>query len=112
MVALSLIGVVWQNVTERTREIGLRRALGATAPAVHRQFVVEMLLLATVALAAGTVVVLQLPLLDLIGSIPVPVLFGGVALANLSLLALAGLSAWLPSRMASRVSPSAALRDE
>ena len=112
MVALSLIGVVWQNVTERTREIGLRRALGATAPSVHHQFVLEMLLLATVALAAGTAVVLQLPLLNLMGAIPLSVLLGGVVIANLSLLALAGLSAWLPSRMASRVSPSAALRHE
>ena len=67
MVALGLVGVVWQNVTERTREIGLRRAIGATGPAIHRQFVLEMLLLATVAVVAGTLVAIQLPLLDLVG---------------------------------------------
>src|SRR6185436_11964295 len=31
MVALGLTGVLWQNVTQRTKEIGLRRAKGATA---------------------------------------------------------------------------------
>ncbi|MEO8275681.1 MAG: FtsX-like permease family protein [Thermoanaerobaculia bacterium] len=112
MVALGLIGVVWQNVTERRREIGLRRALGATAAAVHRQFVAEMLLLATVALVAGTFVALQLPLLHLLGGIPLSVVLGGIAAANVALLLLAGFAAWLPSRMASRVTPTAALRWE
>jgi putative ABC transport system permease protein len=112
MVALGLVGVVWQNVTERTREIGLRRALGASAPAVHHQFVLEMLLLATVALVAGSFVVLQLPLFDLLGAVPTSVVVGGIAAANLALLLFAGLAAWLPSRMASRVAPSSALRHE
>ena len=31
MVALGLLGVLWQSVTQRTREIGLRRAKGAHA---------------------------------------------------------------------------------
>ena len=35
MVALGLTGVLWQNVTQRTREIGLRRAKGATRVQVH-----------------------------------------------------------------------------
>ena len=35
MVALGLSGVLWQNVTRRTREIGLRRALGATGNEVQ-----------------------------------------------------------------------------
>ena len=37
MVALGLTGVLWQNVTRRTREIGLRRAMGASGTNVHRQ---------------------------------------------------------------------------
>ena len=36
MVALGLTGVMWQNVTRRTREIGLRRALGARTTDVMR----------------------------------------------------------------------------
>ena len=112
MVALGLVGVVWQNVSERTREIGLRRAVGATGPSIHRQFVLEMLLLAAVAIAAGSLVAIQLPLLDLVGAMPVAVVVGGLAAAGLALLLLSGLAAWLPSRLASRVTPSAALRYE
>lgn len=112
MVALGLVGVVWQNVSERTREIGLRRAVGATGPAIHSQFVLEMLLLAAVAIAAGTLVAIQLPLLDLVGAVPLSVVAGGLAAAGLALLLLSGLAAWLPSRLASRVTPSAALRYE
>ena len=37
MVGLGLIGVLWQNLLQRTREIGLRRATGRLAPSVHRQ---------------------------------------------------------------------------
>ena len=37
MVALGLTGVLWQSVTQRTREIGLRRAKGATRVSVQRQ---------------------------------------------------------------------------
>jgi putative ABC transport system permease protein len=113
MVALGLAGVVWQNVVERTREIGLRRALGATGRDVHRQFVLEIVLLAALALVAGVVVVLQLPILGLVGGKLQPaVLAGGLATAILLLTAIAAAAAWLPSRMASRVPPSEALRYE
>ncbi|MGE0640576.1 MAG: ABC transporter permease [Thermoanaerobaculia bacterium] len=112
MVALGLIGVVWQNVAERTREIGLRRALGATGRGIRRQFVVEMLILVSAALLLGTVVILQLPLLDLLGAIPGSVVAAGLILAIALITLLAGLAAWLPSRLAGRVTPSAALRYE
>ena len=42
MVALGLIGVLWQNVTRRTREIGLRRAAGASHGDIRRQVIMEV----------------------------------------------------------------------
>lgn len=63
MVALGLTGVLWQSMSRRTREIGLRRAIGASAAAIRRQLLAELLLLAGIALVLGTVIVLQLPLL-------------------------------------------------
>ena len=45
--------MLWQNVTRRTREIGLRRALGATGNEVNRQILLEVALLATLALIVG-----------------------------------------------------------
>ena len=65
MVALGLSGVLWQNVTRRTREIGLRRALGATGNEVNRQILLEVALLATLALIVGVILVAQLPLLGI-----------------------------------------------
>ena len=63
MVALGLIGVLWQNVTRRTREIGLRRALGATRLGICRQILGELVVITAMALLVGTVLVVQLPLL-------------------------------------------------
>src|SRR6185436_20475381 len=66
MVALGLTGVLWQNVTKRTKEIGLRRATGATARQISLQIMGETWILTTLALVVGSVIVLQLPLLDLL----------------------------------------------
>ena len=53
MVALGLVGVLWQNVTQRTRELGLRRAKGATAVRIRRQVLGELLIMASLAVAIG-----------------------------------------------------------
>ena len=50
LMALSLVGVLWQSITERTREIGVRRAVGANAFRVYVQFAGETLMLTTIAI--------------------------------------------------------------
>jgi len=112
MVALGLSGVLWQNVVQRTREIGLRRAAGATRAGIHRQLVAELLLVTAMALGLGTVLLIQLPLLDLFSSLSAGVFTAGllVALALMCLLATA--CALYPSWMAGRVQPAEALRWE
>ena len=65
MVALGLTGVVWQSVTQRIREFGLRRAKGATIGNVRTQVLVEMVIMTSIALLAGVLLVAQLPLLPL-----------------------------------------------
>lgn len=113
MVALGLLGVLWQNLLQRTREIGLRRAVGASRSEVHRQIVMEQLLLTTLGVLLGTVLVIQLPVLDLFGSTLSPEVFGsGLALALVAMYVLAALCAIYPSAMASRVRPAEALRYE
>lgn len=112
MVALGLTGVLWQNVTRRTREIGVRRALGATGTHVHRQVLGEVFVLTTLALAAGSAIVLQLPILGVF-SIVTPQMFAialTAALAAIYLLTL--LCALYPSWLASRLQPADALRYE
>jgi putative ABC transport system permease protein len=112
MVALGLTGVVWQNVTQRTREIGLRRAKGATAGRIHRQIVGELLLMTTLALAAGLIVVVQFPLLDLVAAVRPAVYAVSLALSTAAVYCLALVFGWYPSRLATTVMPAEALRYE
>lgn len=112
MVGLGLIGVLWQNLIQRTREIGLRRATGASRAAVHRQVVAEQMLLTTLGVAVGTVLVAQVPILELVGFLSFRVFAGGLLLAAGAIYGLAILSALYPSAMASRIQPAEALHYE
>jgi putative ABC transport system permease protein len=112
MVALGLIGVLWQNVTQRTREIGLRRAAGAAEGQIHRQIVLEVLLVTSISLALGTVTVLQLPLFDRIQVVPPEVFAMSLVLSIVLMLVMTAACALYPSWMATRVPPAAALHWE
>jgi putative ABC transport system permease protein len=112
MVALGLSGVLWQNVTQRTREIGLRRAHGAAAADVFRQVLAEVALLVTLAVAAGVALVVQVPLMDLVSGIRPGVFAASLALAVLGLYGLALASAAYPARLAASLEPAEALRYE
>lgn len=112
MVGLGLLGVLWQNLLQRTREIGLRRATGASRDAVHRQILLEQLLLTTLGVLLGTALVAQIPILDLIGFISGKVFAGGLIFAMATIYLLSLLCALYPSAMAARVQPAEALRYE
>src|SRR4030095_10059307 len=112
MVALGLTGVLWQNVTQRTKEIGLRRAKGATAGNIHTQIIGELLVITSFGLAIGIVVVVQFPLLDLIGFISNKVYIFSVVLSLLLIYGLTLLCGMYPSRLATRVQPADALHYE
>lgn len=112
MVAMGLTGVLWLNVTQRTREIGLRRAKGATILNIQQQLVGEVAVLTTLAVAVGVVLVVQFPLLDLYGDIPAPVYLAGLAASLVLIYLLTTACAYVPSRLAGRVQPAEALRYE
>ena len=70
MVALGLTGVLWQNVTQRIKEIGLRRAKGATARDIQKQILGELVVLASAGIVLGARDRHPVPLLlSLIGSV-------------------------------------------
>lgn len=112
MVALGLFGVLWQNLVRRTREIGLRRATGASAADVRRQVLFEQLLLASLAMTLGLVLVLQLPLFGVTALVG-PTAFGlGIATAVIVIGALTTLCSLYPAVLVSRLDPADALRYE
>jgi putative ABC transport system permease protein len=114
MVALGLTGVVWQSVTQRIREFGLRRAKGATIADVRRQVLVEMVIMTSLALIVGVILLAQLPLLPLpdLDVFPPGVFVASIALSAVAIYALTLLCGWYPSRLATKVQPAEALHYE
>jgi putative ABC transport system permease protein len=109
MVALGLLGVLWQSVTQRTQEIGLRRANGADARRIYQQILGEIAAVAVLALLVGTVLVAQLPLTGWLTFLTPTVALQAFVLAFAFMLALALVCGLYPSWLATRVLPAEAL---
>jgi putative ABC transport system permease protein len=112
MVGMGLVGVLWQTVARRTRELGLRRALGATAAAVRWQVLGELLALTTGAVVVGALVFLQLPILKVFTQAGFNVYLIGLAIGMLVLYPFVVLCGLYPSWLATRVHPVQALQHE
>jgi putative ABC transport system permease protein len=112
MVGLGLLGVLWQNVTRRTRELGLRRAAGASRAAVHRQVLLELALVTSLAVLPALLVVVQLPLLSFFADLQPALVVSAAATALLVIFALTLACGLYPSRVATRLEPADALRWE
>jgi putative ABC transport system permease protein len=113
MVAFGLFGVLWQHTTRRIPEIGLRRAIGATAGSIYRQIIIEQLLLTSLALGVGLLLLVQLPITGALGENLSWPLFLLAALVSMSIMALVSvLCALYPAWRASRLNPTEALHYE
>jgi putative ABC transport system permease protein len=112
MVGLGMVGVLWQNVSRRTKEIGLRRALGGTAGDVHKQVLGELLVIATVGLLLGVAVVAQFPLLEIVDWMSPGVFTVGLIVSLLVMYALTIAAGLYPSWLATKVQPAGALHYE
>lgn len=112
MVGLGLVGVLWLNVTRRTSELGLRRAMGASAASVRRQVLGELWALTALAVTAGSVIFLQIPLLGANFGVPEYVFILGIVFATATLLGFVTLCGLYPAWLATRVQPATALQYE
>lgn len=110
-VALGLFGVLWQTIQQRRAEIGLRRALGATAGAISIQILGEILVVTTLGLGLGLPVALQFPLLGVM-DVSVTIYLQAMLLASVLVYVLTTLCALYPSRLAAAIQPAVALREE
>ena len=113
LASIGLYGVLAYAVSQRSREIGLRMALGASAQKVVAMVVGRGLGLTAAGLAIGLALAAagahaMKSLLYGVDAID-PATFAGVAGL---LCAIAALASWIPARRASRIDPIVALRDE
>jgi putative ABC transport system permease protein len=110
---IGIYGVISYSVSQRTREIGIRMALGARQDELTRMFVGHALRLAAVGVTCGLVAAAGL--MRLMSSLLFdvkpfdPVTFAAVSLA---LIAAATIASYLPAMRASAVNPVEALRAE
>jgi ABC-type antimicrobial peptide transport system permease subunit len=110
-----LSGVVSYGLSQRTREIGIRMALGATALAVVRMVMTQSARL--VAVGAGIGVVVSLAVLATLRAVVhldnVSILNGTAFFASVAIVAAsAGMAAYFPARRASMIDPSESLRTD
>jgi putative ABC transport system permease protein len=113
MAALGLYGVISYGVTQRTREIGIRTALGADRRQILGMVIGQGMRLVAVGAAGGLVLAL------LLGRVVAAQLFevnsfdpGTFLLTALLLAVAAFLAAYIPAWRATRVDPTKALRHE
>jgi putative ABC transport system permease protein len=114
---LGVMNVMLVSVRERTREIGVRKALGATRASILRQFFLETIFV--VGLSGGVGLVLAYGFCGLVNLFPMPPFFAGMlaswklgALSIVLLAIIAVLSALYPANRAASVDPIEALRFE
>ena len=112
LAALGIYGVISYSVTQKTQEIGVRMALGATAARVLRDVLADTLRLALAGIVLGTGA--SLALSRLIASLlfsTSPWELQTFLVMVFALLTVAMVAGYFPARRASRVSPMRALRN-
>ncbi len=113
LASIGIYGVISYSVIQRTREIGVRLALGSTTTSVQRLIISEGLTLTVIGCAVGLFVsmaltrVIQALLFQVSPTDPLT-----LSASGLVLLVVAFLACWLPARRAAGVDPMVALRHE
>jgi putative ABC transport system permease protein len=114
---VGVMNILLVSVTERTREIGLRKAVGATKMRILADFLAEGILLAGCSGLAGwlgaygiAALVNQIPKQDMFGGLPVNGATTAIAFGALAVIAIA--SALWPAWRAANLTPVEALNYE
>ena len=113
LASLGIYGLISYSVNQRTQEIGIRMAMGASAADVKRQVIVQTLWLAGIGMSLGAVASWALArgmrslLFEVTATDP-----GTFTAMLLVLTAVAAIAGYLPARRASAIDPMVALRSE
>jgi putative ABC transport system permease protein len=108
-----IMNIMLVSVTERTREIGVRRSLGARQKDIRRQFLIEAVILAGLGGMMGVAIGASLTLaLAKLAGLTLTITIQYVLLGLATSAGVGIVSGWFPARRASRLDPVAALRAE
>ena len=107
---LGIVGLASFSVSRRTRQVGVRRALGATRPAILRYFLIENFIISSVGILVGAVlaVALNIFMVQAFGLTPLAWYVVPIAMIVLWIVGQAAVAG--PARRASNISPAIATR--
>ncbi len=112
---IGIMNIMLVTVTERTREIGIRRAIGAPRREILYQFLVEAIIISGAGAVAGILIGVSIPVLVqplLPGNLRVPVSWLSVAVAFLVSCSTGIFFGYLPANKAAKLQPTESLRYE
>ena len=108
--SLGIVGLASFSVARRTKQIGTRRALGATRPAILRYFLLENFLISTVGVVGGAIMAIGLNIWMVQKFNLTPMSWYVIPAAMLLLWVVGQVAVYGPARRASFVSPAIATR--
>jgi putative ABC transport system permease protein len=112
---IGIMNIMLVTVTERTREIGIRKAIGARYSEILYQFLIEAMLISGVGSLMGILIALAIPVMVrplLPGNLRVPVPWMSVVVAFLVACSTGLFFGYLPANKAARLQPTESLRYE
>jgi putative ABC transport system permease protein len=110
---IGIMNIMLVSVTERTREIGIRVAIGATESDVQRQFLIEAVVMSLIGGMAGILFGIGVSfVISLTAEWPILISKGAIALATGVSMAIGIFFGFYPARKAARLDPIEALRYE
>jgi putative ABC transport system permease protein len=110
---VGIMNIMLANVRARTREIGIRKALGATNREIKYQFLAEAVIISLIGGIAGIVVGLALPLsIRIFTDFDLPISGWSVAVALVAATSVGVFFGTMPATRAAQLDPVEALRDE
>ena len=108
--SLGIVGLASFSVARRNKQIGTRRALGATRPAILRYFMLENFLISSVGVVAGAILAVALNMWMVQAFDLTPISWYIIPAAMFVLWTVGQFAVYGPARRASRVSPAIATR--
>ncbi len=107
---LGIVGLASFNVSRRTRQIGIRRALGATRPAIVRYFMIENSIVSAIGLIVGSAFAIGLNIAMVEAFSLEPLAWYVIPAGVITLWAVGQLAVAGPARRASNITPAIATR--